>query len=46
MNKLCTAEYTLPKIGNQKEGVKIQPGTTVIIPVRGIHLWVLYGIIE
>lgn len=36
--KLCTKEYTLPPIGDQKTGVKISPGTTVVIPVRGIHL--------
>lgn len=39
-SKLCTKEYTLPPYESQKEGVKIQPGTTVIIPVRSIHLWV------
>lgn len=38
MLKVSTAEYTLPKFGEQKEGVKIYPGTTVIIPTRGIHL--------
>lgn len=37
MQKVCTEEYTLPKFGNQKEGVKIYPGTTVIIPVQSIH---------
>lgn len=35
--KLCTQEYTLPRFGNQKEGVKVYPGTTVYIPIHGIH---------
>lgn len=38
MLKLSTADYTLPRFGEQKEGVKIPPGTTVIIPTRAIHL--------
>lgn len=37
-SKLCTQEYTLSKFGNQKEGVKLYPGTTVLIPVKAIHM--------
>lgn len=40
ISKICTQQYTLPKFGNQKEGVTINPGTTVVIPVRAIHLYV------
>lgn len=36
--------YTLPIFGNQKEGVTIYPGQTVIIPVRAIHMYVLLQI--
>lgn len=42
MQKLCTEEYTLPKFGSQKEGVKIYPGTTVIIPVQSIHRYLYF----
>lgn len=43
MQKVCTEEYTLPKFGNQKEGVKIYPGTTVIIPVQSIHRYFYFS---
>lgn len=35
--KQCTRDYALPKIGNNSP-VTIKPGTSVLIPVRALHL--------
>lgn len=35
--KQCTSDYTLPSIGNNPP-VTIKPGTSVLIPVRALHL--------
>lgn len=40
LTKICTKEYTLPRLDNQKEGLKIYPGISAVIPIRAIHMWV------
>lgn len=40
--KCCSRSYTLPSIGNNAP-VTIKPGTSVLIPVRALHLWVSYS---
>ncbi|XP_031625910.1 cytochrome P450 9e2-like [Contarinia nasturtii] len=36
--KLCNKPYTLPKIANQQKPTTIQPGTSITIPILGIHM--------
>lgn len=38
LGKLCTKQYTLPKTANQIEPTTISPGTTVYLPIHGIHM--------
>lgn len=37
ITRKCTKKYTLPKNKRQSEGLVIEPGTIVNIPVFGIH---------
>lgn len=37
ITRICTKKYTLPKNKRQSEGLVIEPGTIVNIPVLGIH---------
>lgn len=40
ISRICTKEYTLPLIDGQKEPVTLQPGTTIQINCRALHLLV------
>lgn len=40
ISRICTKEYTLPLIDGQKEAVTIQPGTTININCRALHMLV------
>lgn len=40
ISRICTKEYTLPLINGQKEPVTIQPGTTININCRALHMLV------
>ncbi|GAB0095646.1 Cytochrome P450 [Sergentomyia squamirostris] len=35
--KICTKPYQMPRLPGQKEGLVLQPGTPVLIPVYAIH---------
>lgn len=37
ISRLCTKEYTLPKLDGQKEPVTIYPGTPIQVSVIAIH---------
>lgn len=38
ITRRCTKKYALPKNKRQSEGLVIEPGTVVNIPVFGIHM--------
>lgn len=38
LSKVCTEPYELPKIDGQSKTVTIQSGTTVMVPVLGLHM--------
>lgn len=37
-NRRCTKEYRLPKNKRQTEGILIEPGTVVQIPIYAVHM--------
>lgn len=38
MSKVCTKEYTLPKLNGQKEAVTVYPGTVAQISIISLHM--------
>lgn len=44
ISKICTKEYTLPKLDGQDKPVTIYPGTPVQISARALHMQVFYKI--
>lgn len=39
MNRMCTSSFVMPpQFPGDREGVTVEPGTAIIIPVYSIHL--------
>lgn len=38
ISKICTKEYTLPKIDGQEKPVTLHPGTPIQISARALHM--------
>lgn len=44
MSKRCAKPYEMPRLPGQKSPFVCQPGTTIMIPVYAIHMWVSLSI--